>query len=387
MFILEKPYVSEFMVDTLVNNDWAVLDNQIVEESDIEEDAFNLWSTKKAVDYYLFQEFPLIYSNSENATDWVLENLPKSNISSYIRFFKDKIEFRELLKEIFPNFYFKAIEFENLKTLKQEDLRFPLVLKPSVGFLSLGVHSINDFSEWNDVLKKLKTEMDYATSIYPANVVNSSKFILEEKILGDEYAIDAYYDRNGDIVIVNIFQHPFLNETDVRDRVYITSADIMIRYMAKFAQLLRKIGELKNIRNFPLHMEVRVTPEGEIIPIEINPMRFAGWCTTDVAKYAWNINVYECFYSQKRPNWNNILAQKGKEIYYFSMAEVPSGYTNKHINEYDYNGLLANYSNVLEVRRINPNVYPLFAVIFGSTNDENEIKRILEIKTEKYIIS
>ena len=43
MFILEKPYVSEFLVDTIVQNDWPVLNNSIVEESGIEDGAFVLW--------------------------------------------------------------------------------------------------------------------------------------------------------------------------------------------------------------------------------------------------------------------------------------------------------------------------------------------------------
>ena len=202
---------------------------------------------------------------------------------------------------------------------------------------------------------------------------------------GDEYAVDAYYDRNGDPVILNIYQHPIENKKDVRDRIYIMSTEIMVRYMAKIVLLLKKIGDLKNIRNFPMHIELKITNEGEFIPIEVNPMRFAGWCTADVAKYAWKINVYEYFYTQKRPDWNAILSNSGKEIYYFSMAEVPTEYKQKEIKDFDYAGFLANFSNVLEVRKINYSKHSLFAVIFGSTTNENEIKRILALDTKPYI--
>lgn len=163
------------------------------------------------------------------------------------------------------------------------------------------------------------------------------------------------------------------------------STGIMIRYMAKFALLLRQIGELKNIRNFPLHMEVRVTKDEKIIPIEINPMRFAGWCTTDVAKYAWGINVYEHFYFQKRPDWTKILSGAGRDTFYFSMAEVPAGTDRNTINKFDYESFLSNYSNVLEVRRINPKNNPLFAIIFGSTDSQEEIQKILSLKTSIYV--
>ena len=385
MFILEKPYVSEFLVDTIVQNDWPVLDNTIVEDANIEEGAFILWENKKAANYYLQQEFPLIYSDSENAISWILENLPKSNLTSYIKLFKDKIQFRELLKEIYPNFYFRAVDYEMLEHIIPRDVRYPVVLKPAVGFLSFGVHTIHNDEEWYEALETLKKEMQIASSLYPDNVINSSKFIIEEMIEGDEFAIDAYFDRNGDEVILNIFQHPFLNEKDVSDRIYIMSTEIMVKYMAKFSEILRKIGKLKNIRNFPMHIEVRVTNDGNVIPIEVNPMRFAGWCTTDVAKYAWGINVYECFHNHTMPDWNQILSKAGKEIYYFSMAEVPSDISKNDIKSFNYNKFLANYSNVLEVRRINYKENPLFAVIFGSTTDEQEIRKILELKTKDYI--
>ena len=107
MIILEKPYVSEFLLDTIVQNDWSVLDNETVNLAEIEEGALNLISSDSAKNYYLTQEYPLIYANSENAITWVLDNLPESNLAEYIKIFKDKIAFREMLKEIYPNFYFK----------------------------------------------------------------------------------------------------------------------------------------------------------------------------------------------------------------------------------------------------------------------------------------
>ncbi len=386
MFIIEKPYASEFFIDTIAQNDWAVLNNDVIKEAEIESAAFDLIPSEIAKNYYLTQEYPMIYANSENAISWVLDNLPDSNLSSYIRLFKDKIAFREMLKEIYPEFYFESVEYSELKNLAVENIRFPVVIKPAVGFLSFGVHTVKDAKEWKDVLTKLDKEMKAAEALYPQNVVSSSRFIIEELIDGEEFAIDAYYDRDGEPVILNIFQHPFLNEKDVSDRIYLMSTGIMIKYMAKFAQLLRDMGKMKDIRNFPMHIEIRVREDGRIVPIEVNPMRFAGWCTTDVAKYAWGINVYEYFYNQKRPDWNSILSQSGKGVFYFSMAEVPSDVDKSKLEGFEYERFLSNYSNVLEVRRINPKNNPLFAIIFGSTTSKDEVLRILSLKTKDYVI-
>ncbi len=386
MIIIEKPYASEFLIDTVVQNDWYVLENETINEADIEEGAFELVPSDVAKRFYLTQEYPLIYANSENAITWVLENLPESNLCSYIKFCKDKIAFREALAEMYPDFYFQAAGLDDLKNIAVENIKFPVIIKPSVGFLSFGVHVVKDSKEWKETIEKLEKEVKQAGTLYPQHVVNSSKFIIEEMIEGEEFAVDAYYDRDGEPVILNIFQHPFNNSKDVSDRIYLMSTGIMIKYMAKFGLLLREIGHLKNIKNFPMHIELRVTKDDKIIPIEINPMRFAGWCTTDVAKYAWGINVYECFFSQQRPDWNTILTNAGKEVYYFSMAEVPSGQDRGKIQGFEYERFLANYSNVLEVRRINFKENPLFAIVFGSTKSKDEVVKILSLKTSDYIL-
>ncbi len=385
MIILEKPYVSEFLIDTIVQNDWAVLDNKTVAKADIEEGALETIPSEIAEDYYSLVEYPLIYSNSENSINWILENLPKSHLSRYIKLFKDKIAFRNMLKDIYPEFYYKEVDYAELKKIKLEELKFPLVLKPAVGFLSLGVHTIYNDADWKTVMFSLEAEIESAQKLYPEEVVSCSKFIIEEYIDGEEFAIDAYFDKSGVPVILNIFQHPFLDSKDVKDRIYMMSAGIMVKYMARFAMLLKQIGDKNNIRNFPMHIEVRVTKDEKIIPIEVNPLRFAGWCTADVAKYAWGINVYECYMNQQKPDWNNILEKASKGVYYFSMAEVPEGADRTKIKAFDYDRYLSNFSNVLELRRINFQNNPLFAVIFGSTTDKEEIKRILELKTKDYV--
>ena len=386
MIIIEKPYVSEFLIDSIVKNDWTVLENEALEIADIEEGAFETISSEAAKERYSQSEYPIIYSNSENSINWVLENLPESNLSRYIKLFKDKFVFRNMLKDVFPDFYFKALEYEDLAKLPLEELKYPFVLKPAVGFLSLGVHTVHNDEDWKVTLAQLEHEMELAQNFYPEAVVNTSKFILEEYIQGEEYAVDAYYDKNGNPVILNIFHHPFFNSKDVSDRIYLMSAEIMVKYMAKFAMLLKEIGDKNDIRNFPLHIELRVTEDERIIPIEVNPMRFAGWCTTDVSKYAWGINVYECFMNQTSPDWNEILAKSSKDMFYFSMAEVPASIDRDKIKGFEYENWLANYSNVLEVRRINPKVHPLFAVIFGSTGNKDEVNRILQLKTKDYTI-
>jgi hypothetical protein len=71
-------------------------------------------------------------------------------------------------------------------------------------------------------LDKSELQPDKLKSIFPENVLNTSNFIIEEFIRGEEYAIDYYYDNNGDAVLLNVLHHPF-SGTDTSDRVYSTS--------------------------------------------------------------------------------------------------------------------------------------------------------------------
>ena len=383
MLILEKPFVSELLIDTIVQNDWPVLGNQTVEESEIEEGAFDIIPSEIAKNYYLAQEFPLIYSNSELAHTWVLKNLPDSNLSSYINVFKDKIEFRNLLKDMFPDFYYKGVNLEDLKNIKPEELHFPVVVKPSIGFYNIGVYCVKEVKEWGNVISKLEKEMRQAALTYPGQQLSSSKFIIEEFIKGEEYSIDAYYDRDGEPVILNIFQHPTCNDFEINNRIYLTSTGIMIKYLAKFGLLLREIGQLKNIKNLSVHVELRVSEDGKIIPIEINPMRFSTWCAADIAKYIWGINVYECFFNQEMPDWNEIFANASKDVFYYSIADVPKGV---NVNGFNYEKYLSNFSNILELRRVDYSLNPIFALIFGATKRKEEVVQILSLNIKDYIL-
>ena len=206
MYIIEKPFVSEYLMDTIINKDWPVLDNETIETCGLEEDVLNLWSSEKATEYYLKQEFPLIYSNSENAVAWVVENLPKSNLTTYIKAFKDKVAFRDMLKEMYPDFYYTSLEYLDINYVEKEGYQFPLVLKPSVGFLKFGVRIFKEPEEWEKRIKTLHKEIATNKSKYNENVVNSTIILIEEVIGGEDYSIDAYYDRDGVPVVLNIFK-------------------------------------------------------------------------------------------------------------------------------------------------------------------------------------
>lgn len=384
MIILDNPYVSPLLEDTVAKKSYPVLSNEMA-RSLSKFDMMNVLSDEAAVDLLKGEKNPQLYSNSENAINWISTHLNFSELPQKIELFKNKAEFRRLLKEIYPDFYFFESGFDSLSTLDTEKIRFPVVLKPCVGFLSMGVYIIRDAEEWSDVIKNLRDDIEKFRGQFPTEVVDASSFIVEELINGEEFAIDAYFDKDGKPVILNIFKHPFSDETDVSDRVYFTSGEIIKSNHDRFESLLSQIGSLAQLRNFPLHMEVRVDGE-RVVPIEINPMRFAGWCVTDLAYFAYGIDVYEYYFEQKTPDWEKILKEKGSEFYYFTIAEVPVSVDKSMIREVDYDGFLKNISHPLEVRKIDYRRHPILAIVFAKTDDYSEMSNILKKDMRDFII-
>ena len=129
------------------------------------------------------------------------------------------------------------------------------------------------------------------------------------------------------------------------------------------------------MRNFPIHLEVRVTGTGDIIPIEANPLRFAGWCVADMTRHAWGFNPYEYYFKGLRPDWDAILKGREGEVTTMTIADVPSGMDRSRITAFDVAGFKLMFDNVLELREIDYSAYPVFAFCFARM-DEPDLDRL-----------
>ena len=226
-------------------------------------------------------------------------------------------------------------------------------------------------------------------SIYPKNVLNTGSFILEEYIEGEEFAIDHYYDQDGNVVVLNILHHVFASGTDTSDRVYSTSKQIIDTYKAKFESFLNKIGKELNLKNFPAHAEVRIDKHGKITPIEINPLRFGGWCTTaDLVGITLGFNSYTCFCETKKPDFEMIFKDKEDKIFSIVVLNNNSGIDPADICEFKYEDLANDFENPVLIRKLDIHNYPVFGFIFAETSMSNqkELTYILTSDLRKYII-
>ena len=104
----------------------------------------------------------------------------------------------------------------------------------------------------------LKKEMKEAENIFPKEVLDSNRFLLEELIDGKEYAVDAFFKADGTPEIVNIYEHVFASGKDVSDRLYFTSKKVFDVGYDKFMNVLKDLSKEGKFRNFAMHIEFRI---------------------------------------------------------------------------------------------------------------------------------
>lgn len=386
MFLIDKPFVSEFLMDTIRINNYKIIATKVAKEL-IQDDTLNWVSEAEAVSILRDNPGISMYSNSENALAWIDLNYGDSALSSQLTILKNKVQFREIIKDLFPDFYFKQISIDEIQRLSDDEIRFPFVIKPAVGFFSIGVYIVENEKDW--LKAKLELQPEKLKSIFPENVLNTSTFIIEEFIQGEEYAIDYYYDCDGNAILLNVLHHLFSSGTDTSDRVYSTSKEIIEKYKTELEAFLTKIGKALHLKNFPAHAEVRVDKLGKIIPIEVNPLRFGGFCTTaDLLGVTVGFNEYQCFYENKKPDWETIFKGKENKIFSVVILDNNSGILPSEILEFKYHDLANDFEKPVLIRELDINNYPVFGFAFIETMPTNkkELTDILQSDLRKYIV-
>jgi len=291
MILVDKPYLSDFLKETSRKHGLPIVATKAAREFGLGSDD-NLIAESDAIERLRAEKDLHVYTNSENAIGWIAQNLASTDLPEKIEIFKNKAKFRELTRPMLPDFYFQEIAFAELDNLEIDEIPLPFIIKPNVGFFSVGVHKVSTANEWDEVKAAIKAEATgQDNDLYPAEVLNTTRFIIEECIRGEEFAFDAYFDKESAPVILGIYKHLFSSANDVSDRIYITSKEVIEENLADFTNWLSKVGNLAKMSNFPVHVEIRRTDAGEIVPIEVNPLRFGGWCTTaDMTAAAYGFN-------------------------------------------------------------------------------------------------
>jgi len=383
MIIVTKPYVSEVLADTMRQCKVPIFKADHV-NIPVEEE-MNLVSEQQFFDRYRSSQAPpTLLCNSEASLQFIGNNLQDHPTWKTVNLFKNKAAFRSFLHDEYPQFYFQTLELGNWDLIDPASLPYPIIVKPVIGYSSIGVFRVENAGKWNEVKRKVRHVLAEGADMYSADVVNTNELIIEQWIDGMEYAIDAYFDSNGEPVILNVFARKFMDDGDTSDRIYYTGKHVIQEMLRPISEFLSKIGKKLDLRNFPLHAEVRQTGEGSIVPVEINPFRFAGIGTTELGIHAYGVNSYECFFQDRKPDWENILSNMDDAVYSFFCAEFELR-SGQVIRGFDHEGFKKRFQQILEYR-IMPEEFNTFAVVFYRSETSLENHRLIRMNLDSYII-
>jgi hypothetical protein len=385
MIILEKPYVSEFLQQTVVRLQIPVLATEfsrsLVHAGNmnlVENDVF--FAALRAV------ENPLLYSNSENSVELLNRFGKDLTVTKNVNYFKDKANLRKIFSKLNPDVWYYTYTLKELDGIDSSTLQKPFVIKPVRGFASIGIHAVHHDSEWKTALEGIKKEVGLMQNVFPDMVVSLNEFLIERYIEGTEIAIDAYFNASGDPVILNILTHLFGSKSDMSDRLYMTSDEIVRKYHDPIVLYLDEIARLTGLRSFPFHLEMRRESNGSFVPIEINPMRFMGFCVADVEYYFYGINPYEYYFHQKKPDWDNILAPRGDKIYGMFGVDIPK-HLDKSKVRFNYEKFIAHFSHVLHHVKMDYTKLPVAIYLFAEAPKDrfSEFEAILYSDLSEFV--
>ena len=372
--ILEEPYVSEMLINYLSSSKTPVLKNYFSMRVNSSEKPLNLIGEAIFISQYDSQE--KLYTVSEYALDWVISKLNNEKLNRQIRLVKDKYIFRKALQSLYPDFFFREIAYSKLSEFDISELAFPVVLKPSVGFLSTGVYILFNFEDWRKALSKIRKNFVQASEKFPDTVVGDNTFIIESYIGGREFAVDLYFhDRKA--VIINIFEHLFSSKKDVSDRLYVTSKKVFDKYSVCFTEYVNQLNKTLDLNNMPVHFELRVNGSN-ILPIEINPLRFTGMCLNEINFHIMGKHPLEYYFSNTAPDYDSAWKGKENELFCFSIIEKPKDSSDNF--RFDINSVTKLYSDILELRPIENPRLDIQTFVFSKTKDKCELDRILNLK-------
>lgn len=403
MIYIDHPYVSDYLKKTIFKNSYNVVDTAqarallggsevLLGGSEVlpgDSGSYSFITPEEALQLYSSGAETAVYTNSENGLGDIAEHLDAAGISEKIAVFKNKILFRDHTADQYPDFFYTSAALSELTAVDPATLRFPCIVKPAIGFFSVGVHKVNKPEDWKTAVSDIQQSLKKAAGTYPEAVLNSSQIIIEECIEGEEFAFDAYFDESGNPVILGIFKHLFSSENDLSDRIYITSGDIIAEYLEPFTDFLKNAGSKSDLRNFPLHAEVRISGKYGIIPIEINPLRFGGWCSLpDISNYAYGFNQYEYFFSNTYPDWLKIQEEMKSYLYSIIVLDNSTGIHTDLISSFDAEALKKTLSEPLEFRPIDAAKYNVFGFVFAKTHkrDISELYHLLQSDLKEFIL-
>ena len=178
----------------------------------------------------------------------------------------------------------------DLKNVDIAPLKYPLIIKPLMGFASSGVVKINDDNKLMEYIKLL----DVVSSLYyDCSKSRDKGVILEEFIDGYEYAVDSLW-KNGTPVAHFISSKDNPQGPLFKDHIYIVDPYIESDVKNALIEAVTKVVAASNYKTGATHIEMRINHKGCYV-IESACRPGGGGILYKVYSDAYDVNVFKLF--------------------------------------------------------------------------------------------
>lgn len=150
------------------------------------------------------------------------------------------------------------------KALANGEIAFPLFLKPRWGSGSIGLETVEDMEELNDVYQLLFKKIK--KTILATASVGEEYIMIQEKLTGNEYGLDVMNDLDGNFIAVSVKQKLAMRAGETDKAVTVDLPEV--RELG--AIIGRNLGHVGN-----LDLDIMQRANGDYCVLELNP-RFGG---------------------------------------------------------------------------------------------------------------
>ncbi|MFI9504521.1 acetyl-CoA carboxylase biotin carboxylase subunit family protein [Nocardia sp. NPDC052566] len=195
--------------------------------------------------------------------------------------YRDKVRMKQILDEAgirVPRFA-GCVDAEQVRAFT-ESCGYPLILKPVDAAASIGVHRVTD-----------RAELDAAL----AEVISTGALVryeVEEFVAGDIYHIDGFVDDDASVAFqaVSRYINDCLAFTTGTPLGSVLVGPSPVRSMIE--EFSRTVIAALGLRRLPFHLEVFLTPDGELVFLEIGG-RVGGAEVPHLLNQVFGVNLYE----------------------------------------------------------------------------------------------
>lgn len=335
-----------------------------------------------------FNQDDKLYVPSQSSLELVMERIRCPQRLRAIELLSDKYQCRSIMKPLFPDFHFEASILSEMK----EDMFVrgrKYIIKPSKGFFGVGVKTVEKPTDIHRFKDEIQQELDLNRQIFSERVF-SNELIIEPFIEGDEYAVDMFYSEKGEPVIANITYHPLPRKKEYHHVLYYTSHRIFQQLYPQVESFFTRLNSILNLHSFPIHAEFKLERGKELLPVELNPLRYGGFGLTDLSYYAFGQCPYFCFFQDQKYHWKSLWNEHRQNKYYawvlaYNGTEVDMERVNINHAHTKLRAFIGD-KPLLHYQALDYRNNPVFAIAYLAEEKEHRLTRWLDVDFNDFFL-